>query len=276
MATDGRLLKEMLRIDFGYEVDLLGGIGGSRETPWIVGSATPTEANKTELLTLTGLFRGQKVFWKLLETNVIDVDGRPTIQRKLETRLFKEEEIETIWMNYYFHRANTDPPNPSLPSPDIAHLDSRASLIFETQIGWLHFDNKYTYEDQDPSFGYVLHYLAPEIKASVYVYPIGDRSGDPVDEVRTAQRELEAVNGGAYASHDWDGRLKVGDDYALYVYIPVNSENMLSTINVIRFGSHFMKVRITHVDGVEFRDMISEFMNQLLMMCRYSNPANRS
>jgi hypothetical protein len=55
-----------------------------------------------------------------------------------------------------------------------------SGLIFPFEIGWLHFDNSENNESHSPGMGHGLHYKAPGIICSLYVYDRG-RTGIPND-----------------------------------------------------------------------------------------------
>lgn len=82
----GLVIKELLNLDFGYEVDITGGSGKSLSDPIFVNSTTHAEATSIEMLVLMGMAKGRNVYWRTLETMVTDSPNGKIVQRKIETK----------------------------------------------------------------------------------------------------------------------------------------------------------------------------------------------
>jgi hypothetical protein len=184
-------LHDLLLRDWGTELPIRGGYGGSREDPIIITTSDAESVALTRVVALRGLGRGRGIFWRTLNHALLG-DKWPGIEQfKIETVKLTDTQIVTQTENYYFdvsamvaaHRRWQLP-------PVIVHRDV-SGLIFPFEMGWLHFDNSENTELHAPGMGLGLHYKAPSIICSLYVYDRGrtDIPGDLTDDV--IQKEFE-------------------------------------------------------------------------------------
>jgi len=266
MATPASEIKEMLYRDFGYELNIGGGSGQSKLDPMTVNASTPEQASNSELLVLRGLVRGRGIFWHLLESNVIEVDGRHLVQRKIETKEFTKNQIITQTENYYFERSKAPIYSGQRLPIDIAHTDENIGLSFPSEIGWLHFEEIVDYEIRQPGLGYSLAYNAPGFKATVYVYPILERVPEHDAELKSAIDDYVSLNGNDSVEHHWGGST---DEYqSSFYFIPKGSRKELSGVTVIKCVNHFVKIRVTFYDDLEIRAFSQQFHRELLKILR--------
>lgn len=272
MTLPANRIKEMLHRDFGYELDIAGGSGQSKDDPMIINASTLEQASHTELLFLRGLGRGRKVFWRLLETNLVDEAGKILVQRKIETKEFTQDKIIVQTENYYFDRAKAPVSAGANIGLDIAHTDVAIGIAFPSEIGWLHFENIVDYEGRQPGLGYSLAYNAPAFTATVYVYPILNRIPEHESEVKSAIGDYVRMNGEDAIEHQWG--VISADDHSFFYFIPKGSEPELSGIVVIKCGDHFIKSRVTFYDAPEIREISQIFFNKLLDIIRSRQNSN--
>tara|TARA_B100000686_G_C16620889_1_gene879160 strand:+ start:152 stop:1084 length:933 start_codon:yes stop_codon:yes gene_type:complete len=261
-------IKEMLYRDFGYEVDISGGSGRTKTDPIIVNAATLQHASHLELLVLRGLARGQGAYWRLLETNLTEVDGRVLVQRKIETKLLHPEKIISQTKNFYFDRAQNQVSAGQIINLDIAHTDEVIGIAFPSEIGWLHFEKVIDFEHRQPGLGYSLAYNAPGFKATVYVYPILKRDPAHAAEVQSAIAEYTMAYGEDAIEHDWG--ISTAEDHSFFYFIPRKDPSDVSGVTVIKRGDHFIKSRVTFYDDPAIREFSQTFNSELLELVRAS------
>ncbi len=183
MPEERIALHDLLLRDWGTKLPIRGGYGQSREDPIIVTTPDLESVALTQVLTLRGQI-----------THALLGDKWPGIEQfKIETIELTDTQIVTQTENYYFdvsamiaaHRRWQLP-------PVIVHHDV-SGLTFPFEIGWLHFDNSENNELHAPGMGHGLHYKAPGIICSLYVYDRGrtDIPDDVTDDV--IQTEFESA-----------------------------------------------------------------------------------
>jgi hypothetical protein len=277
-------LKELLKQDFGLDLNIAGGSGQSREDPIIVLSETEVEAAQTELLVLRGIGRGRNLasqnsgggfFWRSIAINLISESSPQIIQRKIETKDIDNDEIVTQKESYYFSRKNLDVEVEHIQNSVVVHEDQSASIRFPYELGWLHFDYKIDNEPQSPGLGYTLAYNAPEIKATVYVYPIRDDAKSQPSfihaELELARKEIILVHGEDAIGHDWGVRTE--KDNIQYAFILKKEPERASVLMISERKRHFVKLRCTFFDEPHMRDISNNFLESLLeLICSGETP----
>jgi hypothetical protein len=124
-------------------------------------------------LVLRGLGGGRGIFWRTIAHTLLG-DQWPSIQQfKIETVQLTDTQKITQIENYYFDLSAMIAAHEQgqLP-PVIVHRDI-SELAFPYEIGWLHFDNATNNETHAPGLGQALHYKAPGIICSLYIYDRG-------------------------------------------------------------------------------------------------------
>jgi hypothetical protein len=278
MQSENRI-KNLLKQDFGMDLNISGGSGQSREDPIIVLSDTETEAAHTELLVLRGIGKGRNLagqnggggfLWRSVGINLVSESSPQIVQRKIETKEIRSDEIVTQTENYYFSRKNLDSKAEEIQSQVVVHENRSASIRFPYEIGWLHFDYKIDNEPQSPGLGYTLAYNAPEIKATVYVYPIRDDAKSQPSfihaELELARKEIILVHGEDAIEHDWGVRTE--KDNIQYAFILKKEPERASVLMISERKRHFVKLRCTFFDEPHMRDISNNFLASLLELIR--------
>jgi len=251
------MIKELLKHDFGYELDIAGGTGQSKDDPIHVLSPLEKDVIHTESLVLRGIGKGRGILWRTLQTEL--VDGTEIIQRKIETKEASETEIITQVENYYFLRKNI--PSHSESSKDIVFLDEQAGIAFPYEISWLHYDGITDYSTQGKGeLGYSLAYNAPEIKATIYVYPkvVSNTETNVLEgELEVALADIRALYGSDEIEHVWEAIIIKG--YILYYYFPKHSPQETSLLLIMRKGNYFVKLRCSFIDDEFMRTISNDF-----------------
>jgi hypothetical protein len=286
-------LKELLKQDFGLDLNIAGGSGQSREDPIFVLSDTENEAAQTELSVLRGIGKGRNLssknrdggfLWRPIAINLISESSPQIIQRKIETKEIRTDEIVTQIESYYFSRKNLDTKAEQIQSHVVAHEDQRASIRFPHELGWLHFGEIVDYESQSPGLGYSLAYSGYDTEATVYVYPIQDDAKSQPSllhaEMELARKEIILVHGEDAIKHDWGGVI-TEKDFLLYDFIlkPINDpkfyspQNPTSRLMISERKGYFIKLRCTFFDEPLLRDISNNFLVSLLELIRSGGDA---
>lgn len=247
-------LREMLKNDFGMDLQIAGGFGQSRGDPIIILPSSDAEANQTEMLALRGLGKGRKVFWRTLATDNV---SETIVQHKIETKEVTKSEVITQTENYYFTRKLQNSHSFSMP---VVKSDVEIHVDFPYEIGWLHYDDYTDYEGRALGLGYSLGYNAPGIKATVYVYK--ENGNNAAKELSKARSDVIEAHGKKAISHEWEPQHRHNHSY--YYYIPGDEPDHVSAIHIINANGMFVKARITFFDEPLLRDMTSNFVSSLL------------
>lgn len=262
------MIKELLKRDFGLELDIAGGTGQSKNDPIYVLSPSEKEASRTEVLVLRGLGKGRGILWRTV--NIEIMSGMEVIQRKIETKEIHESEIVSQIENYYFLRKNTELHSTNINSQNIVFIDDKVGIFYPYEISWLHYDGITDYSSQGrEDLGYSLSYNAPGIKATIYVYPkvSGDTVRDILElELATVIAEIKSIYGNDEIDHDWEARSNY--DHILYYYIPKHALMETSLILIMRIGNCFVKLRCSFVDEAFMREISSDFLKCFLLLMR--------
>jgi hypothetical protein len=152
VTARGLDLKSMLTRDFGLDLKIAGGFGGSAEEAIIITSSDPFEAAATQMLVLRGIGKGRGVLWRTLARVALESRGKWLEQIKIETKDVRSTEIVTQRENYYFDVVAADPRHEGLP-PASGFVDRKIGLSLPYEIGWLHLDNVIDNEPMAKGFG---------------------------------------------------------------------------------------------------------------------------
>ena len=261
--------KDLLKRDFGLDLDIAGGSGQSREDPIHVLSSSGVDASRTEFLVLRGLCMGRGVLWRTLRVGF--VPNTAIVQRKIETKEVQETEIITQTENYYFIRPNAERIGDQSISQYYIYGDNVIDLGFPYEISWLHFDGFVDYREKGRSdLGYSLEYGAPGIKATLYMYPCTYQNVDE-DILRTefdnTLLQIRQHYGDDEITHDWGGPRRQSD-HILYYYLPKSEPKNTSSVLLMRKGPYFAKLRCSFEDEHVTRAIVSDFIAMFLALIR--------
>jgi hypothetical protein len=179
MPEERITVHDLLLRDWGTDLPIRGGSGSSREDPIII--ITTPDADTvaaTHLLTLRGIGRGRRIFWRTVAHTLLG-DPWPGIEQfQIETVQLTDtqqmtSQIITQTEDYYFDVSAMIAAQQRWLSPPVPVHHDVSGLAFPFEIGWLHFDSALDYESRSPGLGYSLLYGAPGIKATLYVYDLG-------------------------------------------------------------------------------------------------------
>jgi len=98
----GPTLREMLLNDFGHDLPIAGGFGGSKDDPIVILPEAGSDYVKVEYTILQCLGVARQVEWKLVQQALSMYEGKQLDQMKIETKETTEKEIITTTTNYYF------------------------------------------------------------------------------------------------------------------------------------------------------------------------------
>lgn len=264
-------IKKALYEDFGYQLDISGGSGQSIEDPITIKAKSEDQANATELKVIRGIGMGRNLYWRSLQTNTHTGIHSSIIQRKIETKEFTSEDIITQTESYYFERPNVLVSSDTLNTEHIVHHDLNAQINFPFELGWLHFTELIDYENRQAGLGYSLAYGAPGIKATVYVYPIGERDTSPENELKSALGDIIKANGEGAIHHHWG--IKSNKRQSSFYFITGEKSAEFSVLSVISNHKQFIKYRITFIDYPELRAFSQNFEAEVLKIVEASYEA---
>ena len=272
-------IKQRLFNDFGYDLNIAGGLGQSVDDPIHVLSETEQDAYQTQYMVLRGLGQGRKVIWRTLEINRTSDETPQLLQYKIETKDVRDSEIITQIENYYFlvnKTISTSDTGIFLNKP-IAHEDLKIVTKFPRGLSWLHFSEMVGYQSRTPELGYSLAYGAPGVKATIFVYPItNDVSDTPayLMELKRARMEIIQVHGENAIKQDWE--IYDEEDHAVYFYIPQTEPDNISALLVTELHGYFIKVRTTLINEEFMHVIAKEFHYEMLQEIRYAKWKERA
>jgi hypothetical protein len=268
-------LHDLLLRDWGTELPIRGGYGQSREDPIVVTTGDADSTALTQLLTLRGLGRGRGIFWRTI-THALLGDQWPGIEQfKIETIELTEKQIVTQTEHYYFDVSSMIAAHSRWQAlPVIVHHDV-SGLTFPYEIGWLHFDNSENHESQTPGLGHSLHYKAPGIVCSLYVYDRG-RTGIPDDvtddviqkEFESATREIANARSNF---EPWPDQAMRKDCLASF-YRVGDEGRQVSLLLLTTSQGRFMKARMTWLREPFIDSAARNFVDTLLATTRSLGP----
>lgn len=250
-------LRDMLKMDFGLELNIGGGFGQHRQDPIIVLDRNHVEASMTEMRVLKALGVGRGIHWRFLERNRVEMEHVSLEQIKIETKEFSVSETITTHSNYYFDvsRAMTERINLS---SVIAFSDPVTHIQLPYELGWLHYDGLIDNEPQAAGLGKSIAYGAPGIKATVYLYDrrrtdIQINAGGSIvgDEFALAVSELMQVHPSARQVCD------PSKSNILHFNIFDIGEN-ISVLAVGVLRGKFIKLRITCTEHLLLHEILGQ------------------
>lgn len=95
-------LKELIKLDFGIELNISGGFGNSITSPINIHRVGINNYLGTEIFILQCLGKGRNIEWKIINQEFIEIEKRKIDKIKIETiELTKKDKITQI-ENFYF------------------------------------------------------------------------------------------------------------------------------------------------------------------------------
>jgi len=275
MPDESITLHDLLLRDWGTELPIRGGYGQACEDPIVVTTPDAESTALTQVLVLRGLGRGRGIFWRTV-THALLGDQWPGIERfKIETIELTDKEIVTQTENYYFDVSLMIAGHQRWQAlPVIVHHDV-SGLTFPYEIGWLHFDNSENHEAQTPGLGHSLHYKAPGIVCSLYVYDRGHTGipDDVTDDV--IQKEFESANSEIANARPnlaaWPDQALRQDCLASF-YRVGDEGREVSLLLLTTSRGRFIKVRMTWFREAFIDSAAKNFVETLLVTTRSFGP----
>ena len=266
-------IKQRLFSDFGYDLNIAGGLGQSVDDPIHVLSETEQDAYQTQYMVLRGLGQGRKVIWRTLEINRTSDETRQLLQYKIETQTTQSLKENIDLVNKTISTSDTG----IFLNKPIAHKDLEILIKFPRGLSWLHFSKMVNYESRTPELGYSLEYGAPGVKATIFVYPItNDVSDTPayLMELKRARMEIIQVHGENAIKQDWE--ISEEKNHAVYFYIPRTKPDNISALLVTELHGYFIKVRTTLINEEFMHEIAKEFHYEILKNIRYAKWKERA
>jgi hypothetical protein len=100
-------LKELLLRDSGTDLPIRGGYGQTRDAPIVVTASDAKDVARTQMLTLRGVCRGRRVFWRKLDRRLLAPEWPGIEQVKIETVEIKADQLVAQVENYYFDTSSS-------------------------------------------------------------------------------------------------------------------------------------------------------------------------
>jgi len=250
-------LRDMLKRDFGLELNISGGGGQSRDDPIVVLDSNRVDAAKTEMDVLRGLGIERGMLWTTLARTPVQHNGALFEQIKIGTKLVTQSVIITQRENYYFDVSMAGDAEKIIPAL-VAFVDKKTKLALPYEFGWLHFDGITDHEPRVPGLGESLAYGALGIKATVYVYDrlrtdIGSdvNTGIGRNEFDSAVQELVAFDPSASQSGEFSG----GSSLLIETF---RTPSGLSVVGLAICRGKFVKLRVSLADDPVLVDVVKE------------------
>lgn len=95
-------LKELIKFDFGVELNISGGFGNSIAAPIIIHRVGINDYLGTETFILQCLGKGRNIEWKIINQELIHIEKQKIDKIKIETIEFGKKDKITQIENYYF------------------------------------------------------------------------------------------------------------------------------------------------------------------------------
>ncbi len=267
-------LQDLLLRDWGTELPIRGGYGQSREDPIVITTPDTERTALTQALVLRGLGKGRGVFWRTIARAPLGDQWPGIEQLKIETIELTDTQIVTQTENYYFDVSSVIAAHQKWLAPPIIVHHHVSGLAFPFEIGWLHFDNSENNEPDTPGLGITLHYKAPGIICSLYVYDRGrpyiphDVTDDIIraeferaaSEIATARVDFAECPTQATSQRDYFAKFyRVGDD-----------GRKASLLLLTTSRGQFVKARMTWFCEPFIDDAAKNFVDILLATIRSS------
>lgn len=253
-------LRDMLKRDFGLELNISGGYGQSLDDPIIVLNSNPIDASMTEMHILRSIGKGRGILWRILARTPVE-NGQISIEQiKIETKEATESKIITQIENYYFDVSMAVVHGKRLPMVT-AFSDEITKLGLPYELGWLHYNGVTDNEPTAAGFGQTIEYSAPGIKATVYIYD-RKRSDIPSNIGASVVRdEFEAAVSDLMTLHPTASQL---DELSTSKALLIQTFRIDSDVSVVALGvfrGKFIKLRITYI----YDPILIEVVNQSIV-----------
>lgn len=267
-------LHDLLLRDWGTDLPITGGFGGSREDPIVITATDPETVKLTKLNTLRGIGRGRGIFWRTMACAMLGEQWPGIEQFKIETVELTDTQAVTQTENYYFDVSAMMSVNASSCSASAAIHSDASGLVLPYEIGWVHFDNASNKEQQAPGLGFSLHYKAPTIVFSVYVYDRGysdipDDVNDPLvrQEFDIAHRDFVNLHPNFVT---WPDRPRSQDRLERFYRIENDDGREASLLLLTTARRRFIKARLTWARDPLIDRLAIESVDSLVAITRGS------
>ncbi len=252
-------LKDALKTDFGIEVLISKGIGAA-DDPFVIEPCSVLNAVRSQLNVLRGISRGRGELWRLLTAEDAH-DVGPSIQRlRIETVLFKPDEIVTETRGYYFDIGHVNG-IPNANAPFIEWADSRTRFQASFQICWWHFDSLIDNKPDQAALDVTLQYSTIGAKAAIYIYGQSDQflQTDIAREFLSVCDQVRVLY--PNAETPWP-ETEIGPFKMQHFLIGED----LSVAGVGVLGSHYLKLRLTYFDDLKMRELMNASIRELCQL----------
>ncbi len=249
-------LRQQIKKDFGYELNIGNGLGTSDE-PLQILDDNPADAAVTEIIFIRLMSHVHRRIWMINSREFVERSGKKLLQTKLDTIQITESEFIKEVINYYFE----------LPTEEIGYFpyvdsieNSKIPLPFS--IGWFHYDRKLDNRDQDPSLGITYEFSNGYSKLAIYVYDYGienipdgislllqEHSHQLILDIKNVHPEYDAF-------HE-----TISDKESLLQGFASDEE--ISHLFLSAVGGKFIKARITFPFYPELEESVSDTINLL-------------
>jgi hypothetical protein len=253
-------IRELLKRDFGLDLNISGGSGQSRDDPLVILDTSPLSASLTQMQVLRGIGKGRGILWRKLARTPFQDTLTAIEQVKIETKEVRTTEVITQVENYYFDISASAQKGQPLPEAETTSPGCARNLPYE--LGWLHYDGSIDNEHQNPGLGQSIAYGAPGTKATIYLYnrqlrniPSSIDAELVIREFETAQRVLQELHPAAVPL----APAFISKVLHIRAY-RVDGDVSLVALGVCR--GKFVKVRLTHVDDPILYAVAGQFLSE--------------
>lgn len=233
------MIRESLLRDFGKDLSISGGMGGSIDDPIIVDEQSPNDASWTKMEVIRCIFARMGWHWR--------VEARSRVGRleKLccEVKYPEGDQVITEKRNFYFDLSNIEIHDDDVTPTCGVNLGEGTGIGLPYELGWFHFDKLTNYEENQPGAGVSAAYSAPATKATIYVYNKGIEDIDSSNEL-VFDREFESALSDIAKIHSNAMKIAERRDRNLFLSaFEIGPSYSIVTLSVVR--GNFFKVRAT-------------------------------
>ena len=253
-------LKEQIKKDFGYDLNIGDGCGSADE-PLMILDENPLEAAVTEIIFIRNMSVVHGRLWKIKSRDFVKRNGKKLLQTKLDVIEIGETKIVREVINYYFE-LNTE---------DIGYLPyigsiEKSIIPLPYSLGWVNYDKAY---ENPEGLGTSYEYNNIYLKVGIYVYNLGMKGiPDGFSEI-LQEHFLETIMDvkNSHPEYDAWGETMSDNDSVIQAFL---SEKEISHLFLSAVGGHFIKARVTYPSIPELDELAKETIMHLRILVHHA------
>ncbi len=244
------MLREQIKRDFGLDLPISGGNGGSIEDAVVIETDEISEVSWVEMQVLRVVLGIRGWHWRCFDKQIVMSEKGELIEKvKFEAKYIKDDLVSIDKRNFYFNLKNLkidDKKFTPLPSISLRNL----SMVLPYQIGWLHYDSLIDNEAEYPGMGVSVAYSMPNSKATIYVYDKLEKLIDSKDNPTQFEREFDGAVSDFMAMNSNMGEPTYHKSAGVLSCVFVADANY-SIICLGTYANKYVKLRLSSDDSLE-------------------------